>query len=130
MRFWTAVILLIILETPFLLKVSLVTDYIVRWDYYAKVLCENKDRPELHCDGKCILAQKMAAADATTPDKPLLPEFLTLEFSPFLQAQTSLQLMPILLNGINEQLYFQHTENCSSGFLQLPSPPPKGRVFS
>lgn len=28
-------------------------------EYIAKVLCENRKRPELHCDGKCFLAKKL-----------------------------------------------------------------------
>lgn len=28
-----------------------------------RTLCENRDRPQLHCDGKCVLAKKLAAAD-------------------------------------------------------------------
>jgi predicted metallo-beta-lactamase superfamily hydrolase len=27
--------------------------------YYAEVLCENKNRPELACEGKCVLMQKL-----------------------------------------------------------------------
>ena len=28
-------------------------------DYIARVLCENRDKPLLHCDGKCYLAKKL-----------------------------------------------------------------------
>ena len=37
-------------------------DYELRKDYIKKVLCVNKNRPELHCDGKCYLAKRLAAA--------------------------------------------------------------------
>jgi hypothetical protein len=39
-------------------------DYELNKDYIAKVLCENKKRPMLHCNGKCQLAKKMAAEEA------------------------------------------------------------------
>ncbi|WP_310590593.1 hypothetical protein [Dyadobacter sp. 3J3] len=26
-------------------------------DYIAKILCENRDKPKLHCNGKCYLAK-------------------------------------------------------------------------
>lgn len=29
--------------------------------YIARVLCENRNRPQLHCDGKCYLAKKLKA---------------------------------------------------------------------
>ncbi len=36
-------------------------DYYINMDVY-QANCENRDRPELNCEGKCILAQKIAAA--------------------------------------------------------------------
>ena len=30
-------------------------------DFIAKTLCENRDRPQLNCDGKCYLAKKLKA---------------------------------------------------------------------
>jgi hypothetical protein len=30
-------------------------------DYIARVLCENRDKPQLNCDGKCYLAKKLKA---------------------------------------------------------------------
>lgn len=37
-------------------------DFELRHDYIVKNLCINKSRPELHCDGKCYLAKRIAAA--------------------------------------------------------------------
>ncbi len=47
-------------------------DYQIRYTYYAEVLCVNKDRPQLHCDDKCALAQKLKQA-APKPQAPLAP---------------------------------------------------------
>lgn len=33
--------------------------YHVNKDYIARVLCENRDKPQLHCDGQCYLAKKL-----------------------------------------------------------------------
>ncbi|GAB3641686.1 hypothetical protein [Spirosoma arcticum] len=33
--------------------------YQVNKDYIARVLCENRDKPQLHCDGQCYLAKKL-----------------------------------------------------------------------
>lgn len=38
-------------------------DYNLRKDYIIKNLCENRFRPDLHCDGKCYLAKRVAVAD-------------------------------------------------------------------
>jgi hypothetical protein len=28
-------------------------------EYIAKVLCENRDKPQMHCNGKCYLAKRL-----------------------------------------------------------------------
>lgn len=34
-------------------------EYALNQQYIARTLCENKDRPELNCAGKCYLAQRL-----------------------------------------------------------------------
>ncbi len=60
----------------------------------ARTLCENRNRPQLHCDGQCILAQKLKAVEQREKQQaamvaPLLqvvcyvlPESFTFAFSP------------------------------------------------
>ena len=45
-----------------------VVEYIVNYDYIAKVLCVNKAKPELQCNGKCHLMKELAKA--SEEDKP------------------------------------------------------------
>jgi len=49
-------------------------EYYTNQDFFAKVLCINKDKPEMACNGKCILMQKLkrvsAAPAEQTPDTP------------------------------------------------------------
>jgi hypothetical protein len=35
--------------------------------------CENRDKADLHCDGKCYLKKKMAASENPGPQEPQLP---------------------------------------------------------
>ncbi|UKB79279.1 MULTISPECIES: hypothetical protein [Chryseobacterium] len=35
-------------------------EYAVNYDYIVKVLCINKSRPEVHCNGKCYLSKELA----------------------------------------------------------------------
>mgnify|MGYP003577714119 CR=1 FL=1 len=35
-------------------------DYVVNYHYIATELCENKNAPELHCNGKCHLKKELA----------------------------------------------------------------------
>ena len=41
-------------------QVVIVADYYAHKDYIAKTLCENRDKPMMHCDGKCCLKKKLA----------------------------------------------------------------------
>jgi len=43
-------------------------DYAVNYDYISKVLCVNKSRPEVRCNGKCQLVKELAKASET--EKP------------------------------------------------------------
>jgi len=35
--------------------------------------CENRDKADLHCDGKCYLKKKIAASENPAPKEPQLP---------------------------------------------------------
>lgn len=36
-------------------------DFEMRREYIVNNLCENKNRPQMHCDGKCYLAKRIAS---------------------------------------------------------------------
>ena len=38
-------------------------DFEIRREYIVANLCENKNRPQMHCDGKCYLAKRIASLD-------------------------------------------------------------------
>ena len=45
-----------------------VFQYVLNYDYIAKELCENKAKPEMHCNGKCHLMKELAkASENETP---------------------------------------------------------------
>ena len=46
-----------------------VADYIINYDYITKVLCVNKAKPMMHCNGKCHLMKELAKN--AEQDKPL-----------------------------------------------------------
>jgi len=53
----------IILVLAIILKpIVPVIDYVVNYHYFATVLCENKDKPQLNCCGKCHLKKELAKA--------------------------------------------------------------------
>ncbi|UCS91789.1 hypothetical protein KZP23_13700 [Echinicola marina] len=45
-------------------------DYAINKEYIAENFCINKDKPEMHCDGKCFLAEKLKSAQNQQEQQP------------------------------------------------------------
>jgi len=48
-----------------------VAEYIMNYDYISNVLCENREKPELKCNGKCYLADMLAKESEQKEKNPL-----------------------------------------------------------
>lgn len=61
--------ILFLLALIMLLKPVLpVLDYVVNYEYISKVLCVNKAKPKLQCNGKCHLMKELAkTSESETP---------------------------------------------------------------
>ena len=75
---------MLILATVMLFKAFLAPaifiDFKLNQDYIAKVLCINREKPQLECDGQCILMQKMKSTqDADHPEQIQSPKSQLLE---------------------------------------------------
>ncbi|MGA0557356.1 hypothetical protein ACO2Q8_11935 [Larkinella sp. VNQ87] len=87
MRTVLAYVLLIATLLPTFSQWGTIAYYHANKDYIAKVLCENRAKPELHCDGQCYLAKKLHAQQeqqdkATTERVQKTPDFqLFFEFT-------------------------------------------------
>ena len=46
-----------------------VLDYAVNYDYISKVLCINKDKPQIHCNGKCYVGKELAKNESQNDSK-------------------------------------------------------------
>lgn len=55
--FLTTLLALRVLIVP-----AIFLDFELRKDYIARYLCENRNRPDLHCNGHCYLAKRLQAA--------------------------------------------------------------------
>ncbi len=58
-------------------------DYIVNYNYIRTELCENKDKPEMHCNGKCHLKKQLKKFNSNpTSDAPetILPPGLLKDY--------------------------------------------------
>lgn len=77
----------LLLLTPLVVRFAIISDYLVRYEYYATVLCENQDKPELSCNGKCAMMQNLQEAEnEELPQAPPMPKLkvqdLPFDFSP------------------------------------------------
>lgn len=81
-----SLILILTLSFQCFVKLGLLTYYSVNIEYIINELCENKDKPELKCKGKCFLKKKMAQADET--EKKTNEIFKQIEFPAFIPNST------------------------------------------
>ncbi|MDB5240423.1 MAG: hypothetical protein JWP57_1048 [Spirosoma sp.] len=61
MRSLLTYILLIAVFLPSISPWGTIAYYQLNKDYIVRVLCENRNKPQLHCDGKCYLAKRLKA---------------------------------------------------------------------
>ncbi|WP_080056386.1 hypothetical protein [Spirosoma aerolatum] len=61
MRTFILYLLLFATLLPTMSSWGIIAQYQLNKEYIARVLCENRNRPELHCDGKCYLAKRLKA---------------------------------------------------------------------
>ena len=59
MRSFIASLLLFAIMLPTISPWGTVAYFNINRNYIARVLCENRDRPQLNCNGKCYLAKKL-----------------------------------------------------------------------
>ncbi len=48
-----------------------VVEYVINYDFIVATLCENRDKPEMHCDGKCYLTKQLAQESESADKNPL-----------------------------------------------------------
>ena len=57
-------------------KTGMVISYHINKTYIAKVLCENKEVPQMQCNGKCQLKKQLSEADTQQEKEPVSVEKL------------------------------------------------------
>ncbi|OJW78561.1 MAG: hypothetical protein BGO69_00815 [Bacteroidetes bacterium 46-16] len=70
MRIVIAILVMISLTFQTMVKVAIIGWYELNKDYIAKNLCENRDKPQMKCCGKCYLHKQLKKAeDGSSNDK-------------------------------------------------------------
>lgn len=70
LRKCTAFFLLLAFAASTFSRAVIVVDFYANQDYIAKNLCENRDKPMLHCCGRCLLRKRLANQDKQDKNNP------------------------------------------------------------
>lgn len=115
-----ALLLLALLFIKAMIVPALFVNYELRKDFIIKNYCVNKDRPELHCDGKCYLAKQIKAAEQQD-EKQATDTFLNKIF----EVETKVGLIHFLfepaVSYLSEEVFFNYMSHFSAAY--------KGSIF-
>ncbi len=105
-------LVLIVIFAIILKPITPVIDYVVNYEYISKVLCENKAKPELKCNGKCHLMKELAKA--SEDEKPINSD----------KKDNSKQEVEVLFfqeikSLVVEQIYFQNKTSINNNYSNL-----------
>lgn len=115
-----SLILVLAFTLPGLIRTAIIGDYALRYQSYL-LACENADKPELHCNGKCHLKAKLQTA-AAPAEAPLLPD--SFRVFPVFFYQT-LQAFGFLISPIRAANFLSNVAATHRGFLALIGIPPE-----
>lgn len=84
MKQFAAIVMLLCLSYQLTIRMGIIAWYQINKEYVATVLCENKDKPELNCCGKCYLNKQLKKTEDNSPASKQMPKTEKAEFSPFI----------------------------------------------
>ena len=121
---WIAVILLSLSFGITLQNTWVSVDFLTNQEYIVETLCENKDKPEMNCEGRCYLKKRMALL--LDKVKGLCPEETT---------TSNMAFMFYFIKEINQsELRVDPETNCGAcrsvdqlhdAHIELATPPPR-----
>ena len=98
-----------------------VIEYVVNYDYISKVLCVNKEKPKLQCNGKCHLMKELAKNSENENPISTNKKIASQETAVvFFQEMNSFTITP---------LYFQKAKRANSNYSNLYSYKISNAVF-
>lgn len=93
-------------------------------NYISSNICENRDKPWMHCNGKCYFMKKIKQAEDDEKKETAKDNLSRLEIT-FFQEPFSLSfLTPVILNN-KQQAFANYTYHYSSHYIDTIFRPPK-----
>ncbi len=102
-----------------------VFDYLIHYDYISTVLCENKDKPILTCNGKCYLEKQVSKANDLLDHQPhkSLPPKLDMSIFPVFIVINSVYLFTEYIKENEKSILFFERLAATEFILNLLKPP-------
>lgn len=97
MKRTVAILFSLILLLQCSIRTIIIAHFEINKEYISENLCENRNKPELHCSGKCYLEKELQKESNSIP----LTELLKEKFEESYLAQTSLVLFSVFLDEVN-----------------------------
>ncbi|TMU56463.1 hypothetical protein [Flagellimonas algicola] len=91
-----------------------IVEYVVNYNYIATVLCENKEKPQLQCNGKCYLAKQLEKSSGQDEQNPFG------EHNPNTEIQHPVFFQSLLETGLAIQFTSKSDENFNHTSLLFP----------
>jgi hypothetical protein len=101
-------------------KLIIIADYEVNKDYISKILCENRNKPMMHCNGHCQLKKKLNK-DEKQQQSSANPLKEKSEVHIF--ANYNSTLSPLSFLFLTESIPFNSSPNSSKHLLSVFHPP-------
>ncbi len=120
--------ILIIIYTLVIISPAIpMADYVINYKHISQDLCENKDKPEMHCNGKCHLKKeikKVLGDDNPGKKKTTLPTLKLKEYTWYHRIGLHKKYYPEFLFQLEKQIFI--TPKTYKGYLpDMIKPPPK-----
>lgn len=123
----TAIILLVALISSSFSRCFVYAGFELNHKYIAEKLCINKDRPWLHCNGKCYFMKKIRQAEENEKKQEAKDNLSRLEISFFQEPFRVTFIEPAILER-HQSTFPRYTYSYSSCYLETIFRPPKSVV--
>lgn len=105
-------------------KAAIFISFKLNQEYIAKNLCENKDKPKMHCNGNCQLMKDLKKAEKQE-QKNVPFELKESSESVYYQALISYEFLKETLEFLNSKSFFYQLEKRPSDYLSNIFHPPQ-----
>jgi hypothetical protein len=115
-RFFLIIILFVFLVQNFS-KLIIIANYEVNKDYISRVLCENRDKPMMHCNGHCQLKKQLDKEEkGQMPVSRNINEKNVVQYCSDKKYSCSLSLIPLLMERNSFSAFYIPANNFRSVF--------------